>query len=47
VVHGTGWEVEVPRDVWRLRNLGLHGTRATIRFDAIVQPRLKDLARRM
>jgi hypothetical protein len=23
--YGTGWEIEYPRDVWRLRNLGIEG----------------------
>jgi len=51
---GTGWEVEYPRDVWRLHTLaGL--TRNTgkapearnhLRFDRITQPWLRDLAKR-
>lgn len=44
--YGTGWEVEYPREVWRLRNLGIEGTLATLRFGAIAQPWLKDLAKR-
>jgi integrase len=43
---GRGWEVEYPRDTWRLRNLGIEGPRATITFDNIDQPWLKDLAKR-
>jgi hypothetical protein len=51
---GTGWEVEYPRDVWRLHTLpGL--TRNTgkapegrnhLRFDRIIQPWLRELAKR-
>ncbi len=43
---GRGWQVEYPRDDWRLRNLGLGGHRATIGFAQISQPWLKDLAKR-
>jgi len=43
---GRGWEVEYPRDTWRLRNLGIDGPRATINFDKIGQPWLKELAKR-
>lgn len=43
---GYGWEVEYPRDTWRLRNLGIDGPRATICFGEIRQPWLKDLAKR-
>jgi integrase len=46
LLEGTGWEVEYPRDVWRLRSLGLSTTNATLRFDAIPQPWLRDLAKR-
>lgn len=42
---GTGWEVEYPRDVWRLRSIGIDKPRATLRFDRIAQPWLKDLAK--
>ena len=42
-----GWDSEYPRDTWRLRRLGITGTRyATLRFGGISQPWLKDLARR-
>ncbi len=51
---GTGWEIEYPRDVWRLHTLaGL--TRNTgkapearnhLRFDRITQPWLRELAKR-
>ncbi|MER7673152.1 site-specific integrase [Kitasatospora sp. NPDC096128] len=43
---GTGWQVEYPRDVWRLRSLGLSATNATLRFDRMPQPWLRDLAKR-
>ena len=43
---GRGWEVEYPRDVWRLRNLGIDGPHATLRFGTIPQPELKALAKR-
>ena len=46
---GTGWEVEYPRDVWRLhtlpgltRNAGkAHDARNHLRFDRITQPWLR------
>src|SRR5260370_36368629 len=50
---GTGWEIEYPRDVWRLHKL--HGItipagrpcpRARLRFDRITQPWLRELAKR-
>jgi integrase len=43
---GRGWDTEYPRDTWRLRNLGIDSHAATIRFGAIPQPWLKDLAKR-
>jgi integrase len=50
---GVGWEVEYPRDIWRLSKLpGLkHSSsrprpRSHLRFDRITQPWLKDLAKR-
>jgi integrase len=44
--HG-GWDSEYPRDTWRLRRLGITGTKyATLRFGGIGQPWLKDLAKR-
>ena len=44
---GAGWEIEYPRDVWRLRNLGLDGgSQANLRFGSIGQPWLKELAKR-
>jgi integrase len=43
---GRGWDVEYPRDIWRLRNLGVSEGPATVRFDQICQPWLKDLAKR-
>ncbi|TSD92837.1 site-specific integrase [Skermania sp. ID1734] len=43
---GIGWEVEYPRDTWRLRNLGIDSPHAHIRFDGIPQPWLKDLVKR-
>ena len=44
--HGSGWDIEYPRDVWRLRNLGIDGQQANLRFDRIPQPWLRDLAKR-
>lgn len=45
--YGVGWEVEYPRQVWRLHNLGVHDAGvATISFTAIRQPWLTDLAKR-
>ncbi len=51
---GTGWEVEYPRDVWRLHTL--HGltnnpgkapeARTHLRFDRVTQPWLRALAKR-
>ena len=32
LAEGTGWDAEYPRDTWRLRNLGISGTGAEIRF---------------
>ena len=46
LLDGTGWEVEYPRDVWRLLSLGLSATNATLRFDRIPQPWLRELAKR-
>ena len=47
LAHGRGWEVEYPREVWRLRNLGAaHRHAATISFEKIGQPWLRDLAKR-
>ncbi len=43
---GLGWDVEYHRDNWRLRNVGIDGPRATISFEKIGQPWLKDLAKR-
>jgi integrase len=43
---GQGWEVEYPRDVWRLRQLGIDAPHAHLRFDRIPQPWLKALAKR-
>ncbi len=46
---GAGWEVEYPRDVWRLRHLGLPtggGAPSHLRFDKIPQPWLNELAKR-
>lgn len=41
---GLGWDVEYPRDVWRLGNLGVTGQRR-LSFAQIPQPWLKDLAK--
>ena len=45
---GSGWEVEYPRDKWRLRNLGIQPGKevATIDFAPISQPWLAALAKR-
>ena len=43
---GRGWDVEYPRDTWRLRNLGIDDPTAHLRFGGIPQPWLKDLAKR-
>jgi site-specific recombinase XerD len=50
---GTGWEIEYPRDVWRVHKLpgitapaGRPCPRARLRFDRITQPWLRDLAKR-
>ncbi len=43
---GRGWEVEYPRDTWRLRNLGIDDPIAHVRFGGIPQPWLKGLAKR-
>ncbi|WP_223839189.1 tyrosine-type recombinase/integrase [Saccharopolyspora pogona] len=44
-----GWDTEYRRDVWRLRRLGRPtggGSPARLRFNAIAQPWLKELAKR-
>lgn len=47
LLHGGSWEREYPRDVWRLRLLGLHERGvARVRFDGIAQPWLRELAKR-
>jgi site-specific recombinase XerD/ferredoxin len=50
---GTGWDVEYPREIWRLHKLnGLKHSaarpqaRIQLRFDRITQPWLKDLGKR-
>ena len=43
---GRGWQVEYPCDVWRLRKLDIDAPQATIRFDRIPQPWLRELAKR-
>jgi site-specific recombinase XerD len=50
---GTGWEIEYPKDVWRLHKLpgitipaGRPCPRARLRFDRIAQPWLRELAKR-
>jgi integrase len=50
---GVGWEVEYPRDVWRLSKLpgltfnsGRASARSTLRFDRVAQPWLRDLGKR-
>jgi integrase len=46
IAYGRGWDVEYPRDLWRLRNLGVDHRVATISFAQIPQPWLKELAKR-
>ena len=43
---GQGWDIEYPRDTWRLRKLGIDRPAATISFGQITQPWLKSLAKR-
>lgn len=44
---GGGWQLEYPRDVWRLRTLGLPRSGApNIDFTGIPQPWLRELAKR-
>jgi len=50
---GTGWEVEYPRDIWRLERLpgltpnsGKASSRDRLRFDQITQPWLRELVKR-
>lgn len=44
--YGTGWDVEYPRTIWRLRNLGIAGPHAHVRFGDIRQQWLRELAKR-
>jgi integrase len=44
--HGTGWDVEYPRDAWRLRNLGITAPHAHVHFGGIPQDWLRELAKR-
>jgi len=47
LAYGRGWDAEYLRDVWRLRNLGIHdGPTACLHFDRIPQPWLRELAKR-
>ncbi len=42
-----GWDSEYPRDIWRPRRLGIADAgQATLQFGGIIQPWLKDLAKR-
>jgi integrase len=43
---GQGWNVEYPRPVWRMRNLGIDQSAATVDFSGIPQPWLTELAKR-
>ena len=43
---GAGWDTEYPRDIWRLRNLGIDKPEATISFAGIPQDWLRELAKR-
>jgi integrase len=42
---GSGWDLEFPRDVWRLRSLGFDSD-IRVNFGRIGQPWLKELAKR-
>ncbi|HJT04961.1 MAG TPA: site-specific integrase [Pseudonocardiaceae bacterium] len=44
--HGRGWDVEYPRDLWRLRHLGVDSPHAHLRFAGIPQSWLKELVKR-
>ena len=46
LAYGRGWDVEYPRDMWRLRNLGIDRGPSHLRFDRIPQPWLRQLAKR-
>jgi len=46
LLFGRGWDIEYPRDVWRLRNLGVDPGNLRLRFDRITQPWLRELAKR-
>src|SRR5260370_27883053 len=46
LAYGRGWDVESPRDTWRLRTLGIEDPIAHVRFGGIAQPWLKELAKR-
>ena len=43
---GQGWDIEYPRDLWRLCKLGIDQPEATFDFIKIGQPWLKELAKR-
>ena len=43
---GAGWDTEYPRDIWRLRTLGIDKPEATVSFAGIPQPWLRELAKR-
>ena len=43
---GCRWDTEYPRDLWRLRALGVPGQQPSVRFGQIPQPWLKALAKR-
>lgn len=45
LAYADGWEGEYDRDVWQLRRVGFEGNQI-LRFDAITQPWLRDLAKR-
>ena len=46
LAEGEGWDSEYPRDIWRLRRLGIHHPTATLQFGGISQPWLRELAKR-
>jgi integrase len=45
LAHADGWDGEYGNDVWQLRRLGLEGNQV-LRFDAVPQPWLRELAKR-
>ncbi|WP_157997686.1 tyrosine-type recombinase/integrase [Mycobacteroides stephanolepidis] len=46
LVNGIGWDVEYPRDVWRLNRLGFDAKTESLKFDRISQLWLRELAKK-